>query len=261
MVNINRIIKLAKTGAFYCNIFNLRKKKAQNIVDVDENDEASRWLLEQENIAPVVSDIPVQQVPMQEQSIVESLPENIEMTMDRWVKENIKEMEIEAYQNISPEDSLIGPDFVLHREISVNPKFQTELANRINIQSPAIGSMKSNLFVNTMMEKTERLKMELGEQVEERKNETEAIQQLPKKDVGDERIQFSAYERFMPGNLSDDEKNKMFSVVGEKYDDNMLSKAVEEKLSSPKREGLIDQRINFFLKYPEILQSPEFSVF
>ena len=271
MFNINKIIKIVKNGVSHCSSFNLKRLSQTQEMGYEIEDPAAKWIEEEERRQQ-------QQIGVQESyepSSTYEIPPFVEDRMDRWVSENREELGFEAQNDVEtlekkriskPGESYISPDFILYKELISNPVYQDRLAEKINIQYPAVSMVKSHLFVGTMLSKTEELLSGMEEQKEKGEpvplpiTEEPPVEEVLKEEPipKDESIQLAAYERFMVENLSDEEKNRIFGIIGQ-YDDNMLSKAVESKLGTPGKENYIDQRINFFLKYPKKLK--EFSVF
>ncbi len=274
MININRIIKLVKKGMYYCNAFGLNKK-AQGFMEEDmADDAAAQWLAQQEKtVAPVPSDVSVQTPSQQIPQGADPISDDISQRMDRWVTENGREIGFEGSQDIitlidkknnAPSDSYLSPDFILYKDLISNPQYKGILSDKINMTNPSVDKQKADLFVETMLAKTQKLLNEMkdpeGSSIMTPQPVESPVEAPVEAPVEDEKIQFSAYERFMPSNLSDEEKKRIFETVGMAYDGNMLSKAVEQKLGSPKKPGHLDQRMNFFLRYPEMLQNEEFNV-
>lgn len=269
MIDLKKIIKLVKSGNCSYNSFNLGVKKAQGFDD--EDDEAANWIAEQEKkekITPVPSNIPVSQP----QSTV---LEDVNAAMDAWVASNQRELEAEdrndiislqTKKNNSPSDSYLGPDPRLYRALTNDPSLHEVLIDKINNQSSVSNREKASLFVDTMMAKTQGLmgdiearEVEIAKEEELAKLKQEQMTRKKMEDpyavavpLPDPGVDVKAYERLV--NLSPAEKATMYDTIHMKYNDEMLSKAIEAKLSAPKDNAHIDQRMNFFLRFPQYLQ-------
>ncbi len=269
MFNLNKLISIVKKGVFSRNAFNINKKAVEKTVEeltfeeMDPEvvgDKASQWLAQQ-GVAPIPSDIKVQQPPQ--------ISENVMERMQLWLKDNAQEIAAESVNNISelikkknesPEDSYLNPDVILYREIMSNPSYKNILSDQINTSYPLVDKNKSDLFVDTMMAKTQGLMGLIEER--EREISEKGIEDI-KPDVPERgnidimRTQMAVQSIFDPNNLSDKEKLSIMNTLNlnTMYDERQLSNAV---VSSFNDKSNIDPRFNFFLKNPEFL-SPVFS--
>ena len=282
MIDLNKIIKLIKNGKCSYNAFNIKKSQGYE-------DPAAQWIAQEEarrekdiqeqpeKIFPVPSDIPVSQPSQQVPS--QNIIGELEVEMDTWIKSNQQEIVVESRNDVIdllkkknefPEESALDPSVTIYRALNSNPNLYQTFAEKIKAYAPEVGDVKANIFVETMVAKTQGLMEEITAREEEIKKEEEASrrtqeQKQRKKEeeiaedpyayavpIPDPGIAMRAYEKFL--NLSPEEKEVIYDVINMKYQEEKLPAAIEYKLSAPEKAGGIDQRMNFFLNYPQYIE-------
>jgi len=244
-------MKLVKRGEFFNNPFNI-KKRARNEeydhlsviedpqapIDITmQGDEASKWL-SQQGVKPVPSDTKVEKPYVDERSF------NVDEWMDLWIKSNAEGIKRENTDEIAA-------DVSLYREIKKHPEYQNILSEKINKNFPLVGKEKSDMFVQTMLAKTQGLMGEIDEkerQMAEDKpfNKEEGISAV------EQDIAKKAYNRFMT--LSPEERDLVDDIIKMKYTPQMLSQSIEYRFEDPGSLDKLDQRFNFFLYNPQFLE-------
>jgi len=310
MININKIIKMVKSGNIFYQAFNLRKKESQ-----------LGQYVKPKNIRPVPSDIPVNidvqnkenlpqvasppastpqetepqavtpQAPSFQvsapQDISSNVPEEINSIMNRWVRENIKEMK-DVSEHKADKD-IIGPDNMLSILIKrdeesgnfqnlrgiLNEKIQGESRSR-NIP---IDENLSKAFINTMLEKSEKIWGAYDERIKEIDDEglEEQTRQVSENLYGKDDLSSVAvseldvllnskimeavnmkYEGKIDLKVGNFLKDLGLSIFNEDpvqlLTDGITFAFGEPGLTKVKQEEGRDQRLNFFLKNPSYLE-------
>jgi hypothetical protein len=275
MINLKKFIRLVKDGQCFYNSFNIKTKKtADNIID-EEDEMGERWLAEQQlklkqrGVGEKTPSVPSGvSVPPPHQDFLD-IPNDVDDAMDAWIR-GIKEelMPVGQITTTLPTDleSYVSPNPDLYRVLNLNPSWQEVLAKKINQQIPAMDREKANLFVKTMLVKTEGLMSEfdirnqdaIAEDAEKRLKEEQKRRNKMidpyalAKEFPDPGIGVKAYERFI--NLSPEEKENLYSVIHLKFTKEMLANGIKYRLTPPEKSSKIDQRMNFFLRFPQYVK-------
>ncbi|MHA1469469.1 MAG: hypothetical protein ACTSSP_02775, partial [Candidatus Asgardarchaeia archaeon] len=281
MVALQRILRIVKNNSCSYSSFNLRRKKA------DKNwtaEEAAFYKAHPEFVEdPNAIQEPAQEMPPQSSPVVYhsgDLPEDIDQRMDMWIRENQKELEVESQyalpelmtkKNVSPSDSYLSPDPVLYQAMLTNSRYKDSFVAKL--EAFVGDKQKASLFVDTMLAKTEGLMGDITQRESEMAEEearARAIEEDKARKGGpdpyaqpiclpDPRLDIKAAKLYL--DLKPPERLAVLegwghpipprNIFNEKYEA-MISQATANKLSSPP-EGGLDQRMNFFLKYPHHL--------
>ncbi len=204
------------------------------------------------------------------------VPEDVLATMDTWVKSFM-----EDYPQLG--ERAISPNFDLYNILTKKPEYQSFLVNMIT-DMIGVKSVKANEFVETMKSLTEpmvediKAENAIADAAEAEKGQIATdvlikkikedrysvlnlppegyeVLNLPLKDrPEDPGIWTKALERFLTLTGLEKVEVEESALQGKQIRRNKLSNAVEEKLGPPKRDNLVDQRMNFFIRYPEYLK-------
>ena len=265
MIDINKIIKMVKQGSVFRSSFNL--KKAQIAPSARPKDYQIVPSTIPTKIAPLKPEteeqsviMPVQKAPVE--APVEALPDitkREEQIMDEWVNKNINTLiDLVGYQG--EVGDYIEPSFVLPSLIEDNPNVYNMLSEKIQNRSEnRIGENDANLFVDTLISKTNDYQKSIDEAV---KNERESISNL--EIILEEKIMNvidTKYNGTLEEGVSAFLRNigvKGFNPVKEQVIA-LLKDGIKYGFGIPgitpsRQEAGRDQRLNFFIRNPVHLQ-------
>jgi hypothetical protein len=255
MFNLKKLMRIVKKGISFGNAFNISKQavyrgtgediglteqKEKNIYEESdrlEEDMGTQWLAQQ-GVSVEPSDIPVQMAP-----VPEDVPDVVEDRMNMWLKENFKDINNE-------EISAVTADPGLYRELVSHPEYVQILSDKIKVNHSGLTDAQSDLFVETMMARTQDLMGSIEEREREMEEEdalkSQQTIELPETGLGQK-----LYNKIV--NLTPEENQVFKDQMMMGYTSQMLSDAVSNHFDAPPGSR-IDQRMNFFLSNPVFLE-------
>ncbi len=284
MFNIHKLIKSVKDGKLSFYSFNSRMKKFAIFADDDWSDEAIEWRLQQRDeerskvpVQPVVQEAPVATTTTPQPDQPSPLPEDMKLLSFNWVANERRDMEDLARYPV--EDILMkmeeGAYFRaapgLWELIGNNRDRHDALVSYVVDTTKVKDVAKATIFVDTFMNNSKEFKGGIDEASAREKAESELTRQEEAKILSDQAKKEKALEVDIyayPNELSEpgldqifdkmwislpiEKKREVYSLIGN------FSKLPNQPYDASRyrfgpTEGNVNQRINFFLKYPEHL--------
>lgn len=290
MINIHKLITAVKKGTLPFDHFNLKiKRHAAQYADDDWSDEALEWRMQQQQAQQSQQAVeepeagissPIGRSAPQPQQISQ-IPEEVYDTMDNWWRNFRTEMEreadsypVEVLRTKSLDESPIQAAPGLYRIIRDNDSLTKELVNRIVQNTRVKDPDKALAFVDTMKAKSKDIEQQLGDESAQSKADAE----LKKREEAAEAQKIRNMERAKerdPYSIADptpdpmldqvfdvkwynstgEEKAAVFSLIGNFSDmPDEPARASKYRFGEPEKGQAVDQRMNFFLNYPQHLQ-------
>ena len=238
-----KIARVIKNPIFASKSFNLLKySQPQGII---EQDEADRWLAEQETQPQPQTQTQTQPQPQpqtQTQQLVKAPQEpNLHQIIDRYIKENIGQENLDILPNKEILNSLKNSPSDIEYFIDKVIEFSGGRIERIYAEN----------FVNAVMGHSEKY---FQSEEFERVQEEAPVYEQGLHDISEEKQNLDTYFEIAikaTGNLGPKGKEVLKSS---KDADEIINNGIKRALGDPESDRTVDQRINFFLNNPEVMQ-------